>query len=529
MGIFKSIQRKIFLTTSLTICILVSILFVIEFNSDKKNLYERQVIRMKENSFTIRNSIESVRIPMLVQSILEAYAENILRHEDPLLGDRPDPFEIPPHDIHVVNTDDIVMASTQPDLIGHSFRDEVRQGEAGTDKVLSGGTAYSVEQMVHSGVKVLDVSVPIREKGTIIGALHYVEPYLKLEQLIKYSFIRHVLFALILIVSLSLLINFFLNKIVSGPITKLTEAMDGIRLKGRSSEITISSDDEIGVLAQSFNEMSQALEQREKEVKQYTSKLEDMVEQRTEELQESHAQLIQTEKMASMGKLAGSVAHEINNPIGIIVSRAECMLLDAKEQKYPELLLKDLEVIMKHSHRIATITKGILMFSRKSPAEFIELDIDNLIDETLLLVGKEFLTGNITVVKDVACEMPRVYGNGSQLQQVFLNLLMNARDAMPNGGEIKISSYCGSRGMVHISFTDSGTGIQQEDQGKVFDPFFSTKKEGTHTGLGLSITYGIIKGHNGEISVTSTEGGGTTFDILLPLEGKKMKVVSENE
>jgi two-component system NtrC family sensor kinase len=484
---------------------------------------------MKENSFTIRNSLESVRIPLLIQSILEGYAKDILNYEEKPLEEKDDPFAIPPHEIHVVNTDNIVMASTKPELIGLTLEDAIQHSEEGLNEVSEGDVPYAVKQMEQMGVKVLDVSVPIRENGKIIGTLHYVEPYLKLEKLIKESFIRHFLFALIMIIFLSLILNLFLNKVVSNPIKALSSAMDGIRLKGMSHEIQISSNDEIGLLANSFNEMSQSLKQREQEVKQYTTKLEEMVKARTKELEDSHEQLLQTEKISSMGRLAGSVAHEINNPIGIIVSRAECMLMDAKEHGYSDLLMKDLDVLIKHANRIASITKGILMFSRKSPAEFNLLEIDNLIDETLLLLGKELSTGNISVQKQTDRDIPRIYGNGSQLQQVLLNLIMNARDAMPDGGTITINSQCDSRGLVHISLSDTGSGIEEEYLDKIFDPFFSTKKEGVHAGLGLSVIYGIIKDHSGEISVESKAGEGTTFHIMIPQEKLILSEVTENE
>jgi signal transduction histidine kinase len=205
------------------------------------------------------------------------------------------------------------------------------------------------------------------------------------------------------------------------------------------------------------------------------------------------------------------------------------MLMDAKEHGYPDLLTKDLDVLIKHANRIASITKGILMFSRKSPADFSLLDIDNLIDETLLLLGKELSTGNINVQKKTDCDLPQIYGNGSQLQQVFLNLLMNARDAMPDGGTITINSQCDSREMVHISVSDTGCGIEEKYQDNIFDPFFSTKTEGVHTGLGLSIIYGIIKDHSGEISVKSEAGKGTSFHILLPQKKIILSEVNKNE
>jgi signal transduction histidine kinase len=520
MGMFpKSLRTKIFLITSVIIFILVSILFIFTYTADKKILYERQVIHMKENSFTIRNSIESVRIPMLFQSILEEYAENILRHKDSSHDSAAhDPYEISPHEIHIVNTESIVMASTKPELIGLPLENAIKHREEGLDDVLHGEKSYAVEQMEHLGVEVLDVSVPIRDSGTIIGALHYVEPYLKLEKLIRDSLIRHLVFALFLIISLSLIINLFLTKMVSDPINDLPSAMDGLRLKGQSNEIAVSSQDEIGVLKQSFNEMSKALKEREEELKKYTLSLEEMVDERTQKLRESNKQLVQTERLASMGKLAGYVSHEINNPIGIIFSRAECILMDAKEKGYPDFLKKDIEVIKKHADRIAKITKGMLTFSRKAPAEFSDIDLNHVIEETLLLLEKQFSDHSIDVHKNIDGDLPGVHGSSTQLQQVFLNILGNAIDAMPEGGEITIRSHCNYDESVNILISDSGSGIEREHLDKIFEPFFTTKTESKGTGLGLSVTYGIIKDHGGQITVQSKKGEGTTFEIQLPLK-----------
>jgi signal transduction histidine kinase len=516
----KRLQGKTFLLTSITIFIFVGLFLVAEYNKDKQYLYERQVIRMKENSFTIRNSLESLRIPMLFQSILEGYAKDILDHVDAHGSGTHDPFEIPPHEIHVVNTDNIVMASTKSELIGLSLEDAIQHKDRGPDDVLQGKVPYSIKQMEHSGVKVLDMSVPIREKGQIIGALHYVEPYVKLEALVRESFVRHLIFALGMIVCLTIFINLLLTKMVTKPIKDLSHAMDKISVSGASEEIPISSEDEIGLLAQSFNDMSQALKQREQEVKKYTVKLEEMVDERTKELRESQDQLIQTEKLASMGKLAGYIAHEINNPIGIIVSRAECILMDSNDKGYPELLLTDIEVIKKHSNRIATITKGMLTFSRKSPAEFRDVDINVVIDETLLLFEKQFMINDIRIQKNIGCDLPKIQGNATQLQQVFFNIFNNSLDVLPNGGEIMIRSQCNTDGMLHLFISDTGPGIANEHVSKIFEPFFTTKGDNKGTGLGLSVTYGIIKDHHGQINVHSDVDAGTTFEILLPLNKK---------
>jgi signal transduction histidine kinase len=515
---FKSIQRKTFLITLVTIFIFVGIFLVVEYTKDKNNLYARQVLHMKETSLAIRNTIESVRIPLMVQSILDGYVKDILQHEHTQYMNMDVQDNIPLHEIHVVNTEGVVMASTKPEFIGFPLEDAIQHKEEGLKNVLEGGVSYSIEQMEHLGVKVLDMSVPIRDNDQIIGALHYVEPYIKLETLVKESFVHHLVFALVLIISLTIFINLLLSKMVARPIMDLSRAMDRIRVRGTSDEITAAADDEIGLLAKSFNEMSDSLKQREQEVKHYTARLEEMVDERTKELQESQDQLIQTEKLASMGKLAGYIAHEINNPVGIIFSRAECILLDSKEKGYPEFLMKDIEVIKKHSNRIATIMKGMLTFSRKAPVEFSNVDINKIIEETVLLFEKQFSTQNIKVQKQIECDLPNIQGNGTQLQQVFFNIINNALDVMPNGGEISIQSVCDSGEMVHIIISDTGPGIPKEHLEKMFEPFFTTKEEGKGTGLGLSVTYGIIKEHKGDIKVSNRAGSGAVFEILLPLK-----------
>jgi signal transduction histidine kinase len=192
--------------------------------------------------------------------------------------------------------------------------------------------------------------------------------------------------------------------------------------------------------------------------------------------------------------------------------------MDAYENGYSDHLIKDIEVIRKHSIRIGTIARGILAFSKKSPVEFSLTDINEIIDETLLLLEKQFSQNNIHFNKNMDNSIPKVYGNSNQLQQVFFNIFYNARDAMPGGGEIRISSQYNDNRGVSILISDSGIGIPEENLNRVFDPFFTTKEDEKGTGLGLSVVYGIIRSHNGEINVTSKVGEGTTFEIQLPLK-----------
>ncbi len=255
----------------------------------------------------------------------------------------------------------------------------------------------------------------------------------------------------------------------------------------------------------------------ENQLREHRDSLEREVDERTKKLNESHAQLIQSEKLSSMGKLAGYLAHEINNPIGIIVSRAECILMDAEDEGYPEHILKDIEVIRKHSHRIASITNNMLTFTRKSSVDFNKTDVNKIIDDTLLFMEKRFINSQIEIRKEMDYSIPETFGNANQIQQVLLNIFNNARDAMPDGGEITIRSLYSGREMINVSISDSGHGITEEDREHIFEPFFTTKEAGKGTGLGLSVAYGIIKDHKGKISVFSKEGEGTTFEILLPV------------
>jgi signal transduction histidine kinase len=514
MGIFsKNLRTKIFLITSVTIFILVSALFIFEYTSDKKILYERQVIHMKENSFTIRNSLESVRIPMLFQSILEEYADNILKHQDSQDSVKHDPYEISSHDLHVVNTDSIVMASTKPELIGLPLEDSIEHREEGLEDVLQGRKNYSVDQMKHSGVEVLDVSVPIRDDGRIIGALHYVEPYMKLEKLIRDSLVRHLVFALILIISLSLIINLFLTKMVSDPIKDLSSAMDGLRLKGQSNEVTISSKDEIGSLIQSFNEMSHTLREREAELKKHTTSLEEMVKVRTDKLEESHSQLLHSRKLASLGIIASGVAHEINNPLGGMFNCVEMLEQRGGEEEFRK---RYLDLLKDGLGRIENTVGKLLWMSRKRERTPQLVEIKGSLNYAYAFF--DFMIGKKNIVyKENIEDSLSIFIDPQDLQQILINLIINAIQSMEKGGTLSIHAYKDNSKVI-LDVSDSGEGIEEKNLDNIFNPFYTTKPPGEGTGLGLWLIHEIIENYNGKISVQSKKGEGTKFSLIFNSE-----------
>jgi PAS domain S-box-containing protein len=223
----------------------------------------------------------------------------------------------------------------------------------------------------------------------------------------------------------------------------------------------------------------------------------------------------QSEKLAALGTLAAGLAHELNNPIGIISTRAELILADAETRDLPEDVAEDLRVIHRHAQRVARIAQGLLSFARASSGQPGRIDLNHVVEETLLLVEKMLVKDGARIRHALAPDLPLIWGDANALQQVVMNLLTNARDAVKGGGEIWIETSAAreSSGDVQLVVRDTGAGIPPEVLPKIFDPFFTTKAEGT--GLGLSISYGIVRDHQGTVDVQSKPGEGTTFVLTF--------------
>ncbi len=230
-------------------------------------------------------------------------------------------------------------------------------------------------------------------------------------------------------------------------------------------------------------------------------------------------QLAQADKLSSIGLLAAGVAHEINTPLAVISSYSQML---SKQLKGDARLAPVLEKIIQQSFRAAEIANGLLNFSRTSTTEFRETSLNQVIHDTLSLLDHQFKTAQITVELELTNELPPIYGNPGKLQQVFLNLLLNAKEAMQSGGRLRVASSINeSENCVSALVSDSGSGIAPEHLKRIYDPFFTTKttpKPGDRrgTGLGLSVSYGIIQEHAGKIHVESVIGAGTTFHLEFP-------------
>jgi len=275
-----------------------------------------------------------------------------------------------------------------------------------------------------------------------------------------------------------------------------------------------------------FIEVSRDISDSKKQEEEMTRRLEKMVEDRTRELKETHSKFLHQDKMASLGKLSASVVHEINNPISGILNLVMLMnrMMEGGtlQQKEMDQFSQYLRLMEAETRRISRIVSNLLAFSRHSKMEFGTVHLNQLIEKTLFLNANLLKLHSIKVEENLDPELPPLMGSEDRLQQVFMNLISNAAEAVEAGhGERRLSivtKHLREKESVSVSFADTGVGIPQENLSKLFEPFFSTKKKGKGVGLGLSVAYGIIQEHGGSIQVQSEEGRGTTFTVELPLK-----------
>jgi len=354
---------------------------------------------------------------------------------------------------------------------------------------------------------------PIRDlDGRIIGVLYVgtlERPYLDAANRVMSSFL---LIAGISVVFLLVILLILTTRIVR-PLRKMALATREIAKGDLAHFVEVDSRDELGDLADSFNQMTRHLRSANEKLVEGAKTLECKVEERTRELREIQSHLIQSEKLASIGKLAAGIAHEINNPLGGILIYSHLLLEDVPEG-HPHR--DNLQKIIKETTRCKGIVKGLLDFARPKEPEWAPTDIHDLLDGCLSLTGRQPLFQNIRVEKDYQSSLPRIMADRAQLQQVFMNIIFNAAEAMEGKGTLTLRTYCDGGSEVVVEIADTGHGIRDEDKERIFEPFYTTKEVGKGTGLGLAISYGIIQKHKGTIDVRSEPGRGATFIIRLP-------------
>jgi len=306
-------------------------------------------------------------------------------------------------------------------------------------------------------------------------------------------------------VALAVVISYLISRRLSTPVRALVKASRQVAEGNLDAQVPIRSSDEIGELARAFNSMAAALKARDEQLKEFARR-----------------KVMESERLAVVGQLAADVAHELNNPMQGIVTYSH-LLLERLPTDDPRR--GSVEKIVTQASRCTTIVRALLDFSRPKKPEKKLASLCAIVEECFSLVEDRALFHNIEVVRDYTERIPEAVVDPAQMQQVFMNLIINAAEAMAGTGRLSVTTaFEASRQAIQITFRDTGHGIREEDVGRIFDPFFTTKEVGHGTGLGLAISYGIVKEHGGTITVESEVGKGTAFTIELPL-GRVEEVV----
>jgi two-component system NtrC family sensor kinase len=369
-----------------------------------------------------------------------------------------------------------------------------RMSEAVADRVLLQGKVWDDRAFVVNDWYITAYE-PIRDlNSTVIGALYVgllEAPFGRPQKAILLFFL--VLVGVTALAILSTL--FFVTKITLKHIAPITTLCRKVIDGDLTARVGIRPPGEVGILYDAIDRMAHVIAEREEQLRRTTQQ-----------------QIGQSEKLASIGRLAAGIAHEINNPLTGVLTFAHLL---RQRENTSEDVTRDLDVIISETTRVRDIVRGLLDFARQSPPARGYFDINEVIQRTMQLLKSQKEFSRVTIVEDLDDRLPPVYGDNNQLQQVFLNLSLNACEAMPDGGTLCITTAA-RYGDVVITFSDTGHGIKKEHMDKIFDPFFTTKPVGKGTGLGLSVSYGTIQQHGGSIEVESEEGKGSVFTIVLP-------------
>jgi two-component system NtrC family sensor kinase len=323
----------------------------------------------------------------------------------------------------------------------------------------------------------------------------------------------------------------FVWREVGQPIKALKQGTEHLARGELGYQIEERSQDEVGGLAHSFNDMSLQLHTANEEIVNWAKTLEDRVVQKTKELNRAHDHVLHVEKMASIGKMAAVVAHEVNNPLSGILTYAKLLRkwvgTGSIEHEKREEAMECLDLIASESRRCGDLIKNLLTLSRTAPMNVQSTDLHTVIDRCLLLVRPQLEQGGVEVQLKFAEDLPRVPCDPAQIEQVLLILIMNAKDAMPRGGNLWIEARPNhAERAIEIQVRDDGAGIAPEVLSHIFEPFVTTKERGHSVGLGLAISRGIVERHKGHIEVESVLGRGTAFTITLPSQAGDASLVA---
>jgi two-component system NtrC family sensor kinase len=396
-----------------------------------------------------------------------------------------------------------------------------------------------------SGQRILGVITPIENQPSCSNAVCHAHPasqkilgvldtnlsLAKTDAQLAQSSWRMLAYTMFALLDISLLAWLFVWRLVGQPLKHLKDGTSELADGNLGYQLEVDSTDEAGELASSFNRMSLQLRAANEEIVAWAKTLEDRVDQKTRELKRAHEHVLHVEKMATIGKMAAVVAHEINNPLSGILVYAKLLKKWIQRGEAETSKKNDaeqcLDLIADESRRCGDLVKNLLTFSHTSPMNVQTTDLNTVVDRSVRLVAHQLELNGVELHLDLPSNLPAIQCDPGQIEQVLLALIMNAIDAMPRGGNLWVSTRMGDESdELAIEVRDDGSGIPPEILPNIFEPFLTTKETGKSVGLGLAVSQNIIEGHRGRVDVHSEVGKGTTFTVTLPVEGGGVPLVA---
>jgi len=530
----QSISAKLMVSIFVVLIIIFSLLGYFSIRDQRKHLEEAALVSAEQQSEVLRRSASRY---MLNNDRIGLY-EMMLN-----MADQPGMVRV-----RIMNPQGVISYSTAPAEVGTMVNKNAEACYACHEKskplaVLNRSDRFRVYRA--EGSRVLGVITPLENEpacsnaachahpaGTqILGVLDTNLSLAKVDQGLAHETREMTIYTALALLGVVSLSGLFVWIVVHNPLRELETGTERVASGKLGYQIPVHSHDEVGELAQSFNDMSNRLQVAQAEITAWAHTLEERVDDKTRELKQAHQSMLHVEKMATIGKMAAVVAHEINNPLSGILTYSRLIKRWIEKTASPspkaDEMKGSLDLIASESKRCGELVKNLLSFSRVSPMNLAWCDLNQVIDRCGRLVQHKLDMGGIQLNLDLAAELPPAHCDPAQIEQVVLAMVINAIDAMPQEGNLWISTRVDA-GAIELTIRDDGIGIPDEHLAHIFEPFYTTKEAGG-SGLGLAISQNIVERHAGDIQVKSVVGEGTTFKIVLPIDSQRPAVATNTE